>query len=70
MYNTQYYKRLPPAYSTKLCVTQKPSHQHEGELPALPVTSCCRLKPPVCQRLSAATMVPSTGCSHSPGRGW
>lgn len=40
MYNTQYYKRLSPAYNMKLCVTHRPSHQCEGELPALPVTSC------------------------------
>lgn len=70
MYNTQYYKRLPPAYSTKLRVTQKPSHQCEGELPSLPVTSCCHAKPPACQRLSTATTVPSTGCSHTPEGGW
>lgn len=51
MYNTKYYNSLPPAYSTKACVTQKPSHQHEGELPALPLTSCHCSKPLVCQHL-------------------
>lgn len=59
--NTQSYKRLPPAYGTKLRVTQKPSHWCEGELPALPprkascVAAAVCHPPPQCQAQGALT---------------
>lgn len=63
--NTQYYKRLPPAYSTKLRVTQKPSHWCEGELPALPPRKASCVPAAVCHHLSAKHRVLS-----QPWGGW